>query len=330
MNIQSKQDKIQANLIAKLMPEVIEIYPDILSTWHKYCRFHSTLTDEDMTIRYNEMHTLLDFFTEWAYRFFKDLKFEKISSHRQSLNNEEMPIIMYWHQGFENATECTKMCVNSFINNQKRKVILLDYNSIQKLVKVDARIKELFEANKIEYAIYSDYLRMLLLEKYRCVWVDATMFCVKDIDERLIYQEYWSVKGNWLSGHASRVKGLTYHCHFGQIYMLGGTSNYIFSKVRQMMEYYYSKHDTNFCYFMHYVFFEYLYRYDNKARKQIDACPNNNTHVEYLTCMRDVAYSQTLENEILSEDTSMYKLSNRIEYDYNTSSMLATFCKKFS
>lgn len=163
------------------------------------------------------------------------------------------------------------------------------------------------------------------------VWVDATLLCVSDIPKELYSQKFWSVKGNYLSGLAYNARAFTYDCKFGQVYLLGGTSNRLYSYTRQMLEYYYSIFDTNFTYFMTYVFIEYLYKVDKLCNDAIDMCIQNNTHIEYLTTQRYRTYSELIKSKILSKDTQMYKLSTRIDYDYNdTSTILAHFVNEFS
>ena len=97
---------------------------------------------------------------------------------------KEMPKIIwiYWEQGWDNAPEIIKQCKKSWIEkNPNWKVNVLDGSSVSRYVDL-----EKYSFLKREYIqAFSDILRINLLEKYGGVWVDATTFCSKPLDEWL-------------------------------------------------------------------------------------------------------------------------------------------------
>lgn len=324
MNVfeQTNSDKRQVKFFKEHIPEMLTI-PNVEKLWHKYKTKASIADMKDVYNSYEEMKKIVNIFVEFLNKEFADFEF-KDAPIRQNIDAD---IIMYWHQGKENMPKCSKLCYNSFVVNQKRRISLLDYEEVKKLVDINPNVTKSYNAGNITCAEYSDYLRMLLLEKYNVMWVDSTIFCIGDIPDEYFTQSFWSIKGNYMQNYAEKVKALTYDCHFGQIYLLGGKDNYIFSRVRQMIEHFYEKYDSSYCYFMVYTFFEWLYRYDLKAKQQIDELKENNTNVEYLTCMRDAEINDSTLNAMLNNDTVFYKLSNRIEYDYSEKTFIGAFIK---
>lgn len=319
---QTENDKRQVKFFEKNIPQMLEI-DRVKDFWHKYKTKRSISTMKEVEESYAEMKKIVDVFCCFLDSLFKHFEFE-LPREREKFESD---IIMYWHQG-KDMPECSKLCYQSFLKNQHRSISLLSYKDVKKLVKIDDNVKNAFERGDIGYAVYSDYLRMLLLEKYDVMWVDATIFCIDEIPAEYFAQQFWSIKGNYMSGYAEKVKALTYDCHFGQVYLLAGKDNRAFSRVRQMFEEYFKHYDINFTYFMTYVFFEWLYRNDVVIKQEIDDLKENNTKVEYLTCARDFHSDEKLFEDMLSKDTIFYKLSNRIEYDYSEKTFIGQFIKR--
>lgn len=326
MSFMTDSDKKQLQFFKKYIPEVLEL-PEINKKWHKY-KSKSTLENKSLVFKsYYEMKKLVNIFVKFLHNEYKDFTFEK-PKKRKKLDYE---IVMYWHQtsDVDKLPECVKRCYKSFLKNQHRKIKLLCFEDVKKLIKLDAGILSLFEQGKIQIPLLSDYIRVLLLENYNVMWVDATIFCIDEIPDEYFKQDFWSIKGNYMTNEAFNVKALTYNCHFGQMYLLGGSKNRIFSYARQMFEYYFNKYDTPYSYFIAYTFMEYLYRYDETIQKQIKALKVNNTHVEYITCQRDKSVTKQLLTHVLSKDTIFYKLSTRVDYNYDNNTFLAKFVKMF-
>lgn len=82
-------------------------------------------------------------------------------------------IFILWFQGFDNAPEIVKRCLQSWIYyNPDWNIIKLDDSNLQKYIDIDE-----FRNNEIGLWHLSDIIRVLLLEKYGGVWADATTFC---------------------------------------------------------------------------------------------------------------------------------------------------------
>lgn len=88
-------------------------------------------------------------------------------------------IWVLWLQGEANAPFVVKNCINSWKRlNTSWDVIVLDADSLSKYIDLDLD-------PKIELAHQSDIIRLKLLNGYGGVWVDATAYCNRPLDEWL-------------------------------------------------------------------------------------------------------------------------------------------------
>lgn len=89
-------------------------------------------------------------------------------------------IWMYWHQGWDNAPNLIRQCLFSWLHhNPEWEFMNLDNCSLTKYIEVPQSLRSLKD---IPLAALSDIIRILLLEKYGGIWIDATVFCNKPLD----------------------------------------------------------------------------------------------------------------------------------------------------
>src|ERR1700733_14260116 len=89
-----------------------------------------------------------------------------------------------WFQGRENAPPLVKECLTSWErNNPNWKIRCLDATSIERYVP----LREYIDLNNqsLTAASLSDILRILLLREFGGVWIDATLYCNRPLDEWL-------------------------------------------------------------------------------------------------------------------------------------------------
>jgi len=92
-------------------------------------------------------------------------------------------IYILWLQGFKNAPEIVQSCVSSWIDkNPTWNVILLDESTVEKYID----ISDIVKFKMISKASMSDVIRISLLKKYGGLWVDATTYCTRPLDDWLV------------------------------------------------------------------------------------------------------------------------------------------------
>jgi len=88
-------------------------------------------------------------------------------------------IYFFWYHGIANAPLIVRKCLKSWIfYNHDWKIVVLDkdnYNDYSNLV----------YDGKMSLTKFSDFLRLSILIKYGGLWVDATSFCNKSLDDWL-------------------------------------------------------------------------------------------------------------------------------------------------
>ena len=93
-------------------------------------------------------------------------------------------IWMLWFQGIENAPYIVKKCLASWKrNNPSWTIIFLDKNNIKEYIDTSSIV-----ANNKQYITktsLSDIVRINLLNKYGGIWVDATVYCMKPLEDWL-------------------------------------------------------------------------------------------------------------------------------------------------
>ena len=97
-------------------------------------------------------------------------------------------IWMYWDQGYESAPEIVKYCLSSWKrHNPNWDIRFLTLKTIDHYLDMSEFDKLFKKAQRSEYfdypkAIYSDFLRLKLLQAHGGVWADATLLCAYPLD----------------------------------------------------------------------------------------------------------------------------------------------------
>lgn len=129
-------------------------------------------------------------------------------------------IWIYWHQGFIAAPKLVRMCVLSWkIRNPDFRIEVLDKHSIKKFLKIPSNIN--LQRGDLSIQIYSDYLRLALLNKYGGIWVDAYCYCLYPVS-------------NWLKRRIGQGIFMFKNCYAGRIiaswFIAATPKNYIIRK----------------------------------------------------------------------------------------------------
>ena len=87
---------------------------------------------------------------------------------------------MYWHQGWNKAPDIVKRCADTWQrHNPTWDINFLDATTLGEKVKLPVALKSM----NLPLPALSDVIRMCLLKKYGGVWADATLWCVRPLDD---------------------------------------------------------------------------------------------------------------------------------------------------
>ena len=104
------------------------------------------------------------------------------SEERCFENNIPKRLFIYWHQGWKGAPDIVKRCAATWQeHNSGWDINLLDAKTITDKVNLPPAAKTL----NLPLPALSDVIRICLLKKYGGVWADATLWCVRPLDDWL-------------------------------------------------------------------------------------------------------------------------------------------------
>ena len=100
----------------------------------------------------------------------------------RSIRNRTLWLL--WTQGFENAPEVVKLCLESWKqHNPEWDIRALDEAALNRLV--DLPLLTVTDRPDITPQVHSNLTRLSLLRRYGGVWADATVFCCEPLDNWL-------------------------------------------------------------------------------------------------------------------------------------------------
>lgn len=173
-------------------------------------------------------------------------------------------IYMYWDQGFENAPYVVKKCAESWKkHNTTWNIFLLDNNKFP-LSSLNNFISNIQDKN-MGMAALSDIIRIYLLKHYGGLWVDATTFCNKPLDE-------WAgecFREAFMYRHKEIDKGRIISSWF-----INGKANcYLINRWYHEVATYWKDRKKTDDYFWFFYLFTKLYFQDKKFKKIWDNVP---------------------------------------------------------
>ena len=94
-------------------------------------------------------------------------------------------LYIFWLQGFNNAPFIVKKWLESWIKKIPTwDIVQLDKHSVGNYIDVDSIVPGL-TSKTVTAASLSDIIRIGLIKKYGGLWVDATTYCTRPLDEWL-------------------------------------------------------------------------------------------------------------------------------------------------
>ena len=215
-----------------------------------------------------------------------------------------------WLQGEENMPKLVRICTESVKEyNKDKKVILITERNLKEYVSVPDYILDKYKRGVIPHAQFADIIRLMLLEKYGGVWIDATMFLTSELPKEVFESEFFTYK-NTLGLCFEKIKSfkdLEIMCNFlNRPLMLPSTwfissvsNNLIVSLWLKLLLEYWKYEDRLIEYFIMDYFFVLLMLNNEKCRKEFESLPNYlTTYVEILQSVMPEDFDEDLFEEI--------------------------------
>lgn len=234
------------------------------------------------------------------------------------------PIWVCWLQGEENAPPLVRRCIASIRQHAgKHPVYVLTEENLPSYIDLPLIIWKKRKEEKIQPAHFCDIIRMVLIYRYGGLWLDATIFCSKQIPNWYFEKEFFSCK--------SQIRGGGFISQYQWTsFVLGGTAGSRFYKL--MVDFYFAywkKENSAIDYlFMDYfIYLSYCERPD--IRQMINSLPENNLLRDELAAYMGTPFSQERLKKWMSSDTVLFKLSWREAWKEKTENGEKTFFSAF-
>lgn len=104
-------------------------------------------------------------------------------------------IWIYWAQGWDNPPFHVEFCKNSVLKNANgRNVILISDENYRDYVEIPDYIEYKKKEGKITITHFSDILRFSLLADYGGLWLDASMFVMRPLEDHIYKKNFYTIK----------------------------------------------------------------------------------------------------------------------------------------
>lgn len=216
------------------------------------------------------------------------------------------PIWVCWLQGEENAPPLVRRCIASIRQHAgKHPVHVLTEENLPSYIDLPSIIWKKRKEGKIQSANFSDVVRMALIYRYGGLWLDATIFCSKQIPDWYFSKDFFSCKGPVRdSSYISQYRWTSF--------ALGGTKGSCFYKLMSSLFFaYWSEEEVSIDYLLvdYLIYLSYCERSD--IRQMMDSLPENNLLRDEPAAYMGTPFSQERLKKWMSSDTVLFKLSWR-------------------
>lgn len=255
------------------------------------------------------------------------LKFKRCFKNELSVATAEMQgekakegygmVFCFWYQGEESMPDLIRKCYQSILlHSGAQQVVLLTKDNLSRYVAMDDIVLKRLSQGTISLTHFSDIVRMRLLSKYNAIWMDLTLFFIRDLPQKFFDYPFISIKAE-----GGVLKGIENHAiypdyPFGNIYFMGGrNSDLVFSPVYRFYVEYLKKYRFVYYYFQTYFVLQSLYEASPDFRKAIDAMEENDGLCERLLPLLNQPFDQEADLDIFDQNTYFYKLNRHVRIE---------------
>lgn len=222
----------------------------------------------------------------------------------------DAPIWVCWWTGEETAPPLVRQCIASIRKHAgTHPVHLITENNYADYLDIPECLMEKVRSKTMCLANFSDYLRFSLLAKYGGLWLDATIYCAREIPEDYFRMPVFTCKGRNGDGNYISDYRWTSFC-FG-----GWKNQVLFRFMHSAFEAYWTGNPVA----IDYLLVDYLinlgYTKVTAIAAALDDVPENNLARDDLQAAMNAALPADQFDSVIADDTVFYKLSWREIYD---------------
>ena len=229
----------------------------------------------------------------------------KINTSPQDEYSGNDIIWQYWHQGIDDAPELIKKCFESVRKHMPdKKQVIITFDTIKNYIELPQRYYDLLENKKIPIAIFSDILRVYLLNKYGGTWVDSTIYLTDKIPDDIMNSNFCVLQKNpETDNHENKMSCFFIHTK--------GYSEHM-AVIKNVLDKYWKENDFLINYFMFEHVSTMLSDKTSALKEEWDKMPYYDAEItgELQNHLFDDYTSEGFEE--FKKKTSMHKLSYKV------------------
>lgn len=215
-----------------------------------------------------------------------------------------------WWQGESEAPEIVKCCIASqrkYFGSVGAEVIVLTKDNWAQYISLPSYILQKVEDGKISLTHLSDIIRARLLETYGGLWIDATVYCIKEDMKEKIFSNMFTIKCHEHSEY------LTLKRWTGFLFADQKHSE-LFGFMSEAFNYYWMREDVLIAYLLIDYIIAIAYNNFSSIREKIDSIPVSNLRLWDMLHNMNQPYDKVVWESIASE-TVFLKLSYKNKFN---------------
>ena len=122
---------------------------------------------------------------------------DSLYEEKTDYSNINKTVWVCWLQGYENAPEIVKACINSMYKWLiGYKIEIINKENIFNYIDLPQHIIEKWEKGIISDTLFSDFIRLNVLYKYGGIWIDATVFFTGPLPQYINNSDFFMYRCN--------------------------------------------------------------------------------------------------------------------------------------
>lgn len=216
-------------------------------------------------------------------------------------------IWVMWWQGLNNAPDIVNVCILNLKNlHPNWKVIIVTKYNINEYIEEENDIKSMMLLNEISFTMFSDYVRLYLLDNYGGVWLDSTCFLTEKLSEDILEYSIYTSKGVLPNELTPRYPITSRH----QIFFLYSKPNNLIIKKLHYYLYYFLLHGYGgIDYLLTYYLLEIILEDDNNCSYKYDLIPVNNINILQILNKLHMPMDDKIIEILNEKSTYIFKLT---------------------
>lgn len=209
-----------------------------------------------------------------------------------------------WWQGTDNMPDIIQKCTRSIRENLPDgfEYIVLDRNNISDYFDFSSNLKQKIESGAVSLTHLSDIIRFSVLSRFGGLWLDATMFTARTIDDQFLRMNFYTARMPAIKiGSVSSGRWML-PCWYS------AKNEQIPKCISDILTTYWDKEECQIDYFLTDYVVNTLYLGSSSVRTQIDEMPQDGTHIFDLDCEMNKPYDKVRYDEII--DSSQFHKIN--------------------